>query len=508
MAQHTNQRDQNLSYIPLTLSGAMRMCVVNFPVLVMFFSMYLSLYLDSRREDWRRGVRGVPLFLRGLPLLPRASRSGGAFIRVPCPLARQWAETPLSCRVGLANLLSPRIPGAASSGLSSAALSHGRSSWQTVIGSRSAPSASRCRALPPQPAALQSLTPRSRGRSRGCGDRGGGTPVPGGGLLDARVGSLIGAGPPSARRSPPPLPAGAGLPSSQGKVRLCARLPPAPRYRHGKLSRSERRPCFAASSRGATQPLRSESFPRRGQGFRQPLPPRLWSRASRGRHGQEPLAVLSGVSVCACGDGELAGWRWPSLPEPLLGRVPVSAAWRGLTAAQCPAGRLSARCGRPAACSWRPCSAEVSGGAAGWSRSRSSWAGWSPSSWPFAFRRGWVWAEFLLFPLYFLYILSPSLFSLLKSSLFLLCLTVSPPPSLIPVFMCIGENLVSLHLAEMGNGESFLPPRLGGGGVHTHLGDPAGAKGPSAWEVGRGQRRTGRVAEKAPRHQGSSGSVN
>lgn len=74
--------------------------------------------------------------------------------------------------------------------------------------------------------------------------------------------------------------------------------------------------------------------------------------------------------------------------------------------------------------------------------------------------------------------------------------------------MCIGENLVSLHLAEMGNGESFLSPRLGGGGVCTHLGDPAGAKGPSAWEVGRGQRRTGRVAEKAPRHQGSSGSVN
>lgn len=92
---------------------------------------------------------------------------------------------------------------------------------RTVIGSRSAPSASRCRALTPQPAALQSLTPRSRGRSRGCGDRGGGTPVPGGGLLDARVGSLIGAGPPSARRSPPPLPARAGLPSSQGKVRLC-----------------------------------------------------------------------------------------------------------------------------------------------------------------------------------------------------------------------------------------------------------------------------------------------
>lgn len=75
--------------------------------------------------------------------------------------------------------------------------------------------------------------------------------------------------------------------------------------------------------------------------------------------------MLSGVSVCACGDGELAGRRWPSLPEPLLGRVRVSAAWRGLTAAQCPAGRLSARCGRPAACSWRPCSAEVSGGGRG-----------------------------------------------------------------------------------------------------------------------------------------------
>lgn len=51
MAQHTNQSDQNLSYIPLTLSGAMHTCVVIFPVLVMFFSIYLSLYLDSRRED-------------------------------------------------------------------------------------------------------------------------------------------------------------------------------------------------------------------------------------------------------------------------------------------------------------------------------------------------------------------------------------------------------------------------------------------------------------------------
>lgn len=28
---------------------------------------------------------------------------------------------------------------------------------------------------------------------------------------------------------------------------------------------------------------------------------------------------------------------------------------------------------------------------------------------------------------------------------------------------------MSLHLAEMGNGESFLPPRLGGGGVCTHI---------------------------------------
>lgn len=110
---------------------------------------------------------------------------------------------------------------------------------RTVTGSRSPPSASRCRALAPQPEAFLTLMPRSPvgggspgcGDGGGCGDSGGGTPVPGGGLPGARVGSLIGAGPPSARRSPPPLPAGAGLPSSQGKVRLCvcARLLPAPR---------------------------------------------------------------------------------------------------------------------------------------------------------------------------------------------------------------------------------------------------------------------------------------
>lgn len=62
-----------------------------------------------------------------------------------------------------------------------------------------------------------------------------------------------------------------------------------------------------ATSRGATQPLRSESFPRRGQGFRQPLtpplPPALGQGFERPAWAGAPRGAERGLGVC------LRRWR-------------------------------------------------------------------------------------------------------------------------------------------------------------------------------------------------------